>query len=47
MALNKAQLEALNNANFADNTSGDITPADLRQFNSASIDAYASTYLLL
>lgn len=41
MALNKAQLEALNNANFADNTSGDITPADLRQFNSASIDAYA------
>jgi len=41
MSLDKTQLEALNNSLFADNTSGDISPFDLRGFNSSSIDAYA------
>lgn len=41
MALNKAQLEALNNSVFPDNNTGEITPEDLRLFNSSSIAAYA------
>lgn len=38
----KAQLLASSNTAFPDNTSGDITPAILRGFNTASIDSYAA-----
>lgn len=41
MSLDKTQLEALNNSAFPNNTTGLITPAALRGFNSSSIDAYA------
>jgi hypothetical protein len=41
MSLNKEQLEALNNSVFPDNNTGEITPTDLRLFNSSSIDAFA------
>jgi hypothetical protein len=41
MSLNKEQLEALNNSVFPNNNTGEITPADLRLFNSSSIDAFA------
>jgi len=38
----KAQLSASNNTAFPDNNTGDITPAILRGFNTASIDSYAA-----
>lgn len=37
----KAQLSASNNTAFPDNTSGDITPEILRNYNTASIDSLA------
>ena len=39
--LNKTQLEAVNVSNFPDNTSGLITPALLRDFNTDVIDSMA------
>ena len=41
MSLNKQQLQVLNTTNFPNNTTGYITPALLRDFNSQSVDAMA------
>ena len=41
MSLTKAQLQGLNTTNFPNNTTGYITPALLRDFNSESIDSMA------
>ena len=40
--LTKTQLSASNATSFPDNTTGFITPALLRDFNTSSIDSYAS-----
>jgi hypothetical protein len=40
--LTKTQLSASNATSFPDNTTGLITPALLRNFNTSSIDSYAS-----
>jgi hypothetical protein len=39
MSLTKQELQQLNTTNFPNNTTGYITPALLREFNSAEIDA--------
>jgi hypothetical protein len=41
MSLTKQQLQQLNNTNFPNNTTGYITPALLRGFNSESVDSMA------
>ena len=41
MSLTKAQLQGLNTTNFPNNTTGYITPALLREFNSQSVDSMA------
>ena len=40
--LTKTQLSASNATSFPDNTTGFITPALLRNYNTSSIDSYAS-----
>jgi hypothetical protein len=40
MSLTKQQLQQLNNTNFPNNTTGYITPALLRDFNSQSVDSF-------
>ena len=41
MSLTKQQLQVLNTTNFPNNTTGYITPALLREFNSESVDSMA------
>jgi len=40
MSLTKQELQQLNNTNFPNNTTGYITPALLRDFNSQSVDSF-------